>query len=286
MKWPLWKKSGLQAGIELQEAWIDSPARADWGGPLRRFATAWQFLTCIPLSRRLGSTPQDLAGSMAFYPLVGFLIGGGLWLSWIVLSRFLPLPLADFFLIVILVLLTGGIHLDGFADAVDGFGGGKNREEILAIMRDKQIGAFGVAGLVLLLLGKYLALSHLPAALKGPVLAALPAFGRWAMVLVASCSPYARPGPGLARPFLAHLGRRELFWASLTLLGVSWWLLGIGALVCFIGMGIVCGFLVWYFRKKIGGVTGDCLGAAGELVELLFLTTMLGILYWKAGGHG
>ena len=251
--------------------------------PLRHFSIAWQFLTVVPLTVRRDLSPDGLPGglsrSMAYYPAVGFLLGGGLWVCWALLSRVLPLPLVDFLLISLLVVLTGGLHLDGLADTLDGLGGGRSREEALKIMRDVQIGAFGIIGLILLLMGKYLSLTELPHGLKGPVLLAFPAFGRWAMVLVGYFSGCARPGPGLAQSVISGLTWRELSWATLSLLLVAGAALGPQVFLYAGLVGIVSGLFIWYFRKKLGGVTGDCLGAVGELSELIFLLAIL----WVSG---
>jgi adenosylcobinamide-GDP ribazoletransferase len=181
----------------------------------------------------------------------------------------------DFLVMALLVALSGGIHLDGLADTVDGLWGGRDREQALKIMRDSHIGAFGVIALVLVLMAKYLVLTHLPHGLKGPVLLAMPAVGRWAMVVVSYFSEYARSGPGLARPFIEHLSWRELAWSSLTSVLILFLMLGVFGFIFLAILGLVSFVCLWYFRKKLGGVTGDCLGAVGELVEVTFLLSVL-----------
>lgn len=244
---------------------------------LRHFAIAWQFLTIIPLLKLTEVTPTDLARSMAFYPVVGLLLGGMLWVSWKGLEIVFPMPVVDIILIALLIVLTGGIHLDGLADTIDGLWGGKDREQALRIMRDEHIGSYGVIALIVALVAKYLALTQLPQGLKGHVLLSMPVLGRGAMVLVSYFSEYARNGPGLARPFLENLRWRETAWASLTVVLIVLLTLGVQGLVYLGMLGLVLFLSVWYFKKKIGGVTGDCIGAVGELVELAFLLSVLAL---------
>ncbi len=243
----------------------------------KHFTLAWQFLTVIPISKHITSSPSDLSRSMAYYPLVGIIMGGILWISWKGLSPIFPAPVVDFLMIVFLVVLSGGIHLDGLADTVDGLWGGTDREEALKIMRDPYIGAYGMIALVLVLMAKYLAFTHLPHSLKGLVLLGMPAVGRGAMVVVSYFSEYARSGPGLARPFIEHLSWREVAWSSLTSVLILFITFGASGFIVFAILGLVSFLCLWYFRMKLGGVTGDCLGAVGELVEVTFLLSVLAV---------
>jgi len=204
-------------------------------------------------------------------------LGGVLWISWRGLGLIFPAPVVDLLVIAILVVLSGGIHLDGLADTVDGLWGGGDREQALKIMRDAHIGVFGVIALVLVLMAKYLALTHLSHNLKGQVLLGMPAVGRWAMVVVSYYSEYARSGPGLARPFIEHLNWREVVWSSLTGVLILFLTLGVPGFIFLAILGLVSFLCLWYFRTKLGGVTGDCLGAVGELVEVTFLLSVLAL---------
>jgi adenosylcobinamide-GDP ribazoletransferase len=243
----------------------------------RYLIIAWQFLTIIPILKRLEAAPVDLARSMVFYPAVGLFLGGVLWVFWKGLTTIFPSSVVDLILIALLVILTGGIHLDGLADTADGLWGGRDREQALKIMRDEHIGVFGVVALILILMAKYLTLTHLPLIMKGQVLLGMPAVGRWAMVVVSHFSVYARSGPGLARPFIEHLSWRELAGSTLTIVLIFVWLLGVQGLIDLTIIALVSFLCLWYFRRKLGGVTGDCLGAVGELVELSFLLSVLAL---------
>lgn len=240
---------------------------------LRSFLIAWQFLTAIPLSRTHHEPgAQELASSMSWYPLVGFMIGGGLvGIDMLASLAFQP-SVVNVLVLTVLVGLTRGLHQDGLADTVDGLIGGGNREERLRIMRDPAIGAIGATGLFLSLLVRYAGLTALPHDLRLPVLMAMPAVGRWSMVLLARLSPPARPEGGVAGPFLIHVSWRHVGMATVTLLvGLG---LGVGVanacLVVIGGTGMVFVTRQWCCRR-IGGVTGDTLGATNEVGEILFI---------------
>jgi adenosylcobinamide-GDP ribazoletransferase len=144
-------------------------------------------------------------------------------------------------------------------------------------MRDPYIGAYGMIALVLVLMAKYLALTHLPHSLKGQVLLGMPAVGRGALVVVSYFSEYARSSSGLARPFIEHLSWREVAWSSLTSVLILILTFGASGFIFCVILGLVSFLCLWYFRVKLGGVTGDCLGAVGELVEVTFLLSVLAV---------
>ncbi|MGC3976039.1 MAG: adenosylcobinamide-GDP ribazoletransferase [Nitrospira sp.] len=239
----------------------------------RPFVFAWHFLTAIPISRtHHAPTAQELASSMAWYSTVGLLIGGLVALADVGLHLWLAAEVGNALLIVLLVLLTRGLHQDGLADTVDGLAGGRTVEDRLRIMRDPRVGAFGATALCLSLLLRYAGLLALPAALRLPVLLCMPALGRWAMVSLAWASPSARRDGGLAASFLIHLSWQHVILSSLVLAVALTMALGGSIAVATMGMGILLLVLV---RQRcltlLGGVTGDVLGATNELVEILFL---------------
>ena len=239
----------------------------------RPFVFAWHFLTAIPISRRHHEpSSAELATSMAWYSTVGLLIGGLLATADFGLSLLLTAEVVNVLLIILLVLLTRGLHQDGLADTIDGLAGGRTAADRLRIMRDPSVGALGATGLFLSLLLRYAGLLALPQPVRLPVLLCMPALGRWAMVSVAWGSPYARSEGGLAAAFLTHLSWQHVLLSSLVLVCALTAGLGVMAAVATMGMGALVvmivrrGCRVWF-----GGVTGDLLGATNELVELLFL---------------
>ncbi|MCD6571553.1 MAG: nicotinate-nucleotide--dimethylbenzimidazole phosphoribosyltransferase [Deltaproteobacteria bacterium] len=166
-----------------------------------------------------------------------------------------------------LVITAGAFHLDGFADTIDGLAGGTDREKVLAIMRDSQIGSFAVVGLILILMLKVFALMDVPAEIKNRTLLIMPVLGRWSTVQLASCFSYARSGPGVALAFTQFAGKKEFvistFITTAILIGLFqlkglWILLVTAALTSLFGL---------FFKRRIKGVTEDIMGAACELSE-------------------
>jgi adenosylcobinamide-GDP ribazoletransferase len=235
------------------------------------FFTALQFLTIIRIRKKLEVTAEQLAGSMAYFPLAGLVIGIILAGTRAVLASFLPQSIADVLVIATLAILTGSLHLDGFADVVDGLAGGRNKERILAIMKDSRIGSFAVVGLVLLLLVKTVALIEVPADVKTKALIAVPVLGRWATVQLASFFEYARSGPGTARAFATFAGMLEYGIATVVTALVVVGLFLLKGVVILIIVAATVGVIGLFFKRRIGGVTGDVMGAACELSEVVTL---------------
>jgi len=246
---------------------------AESAGVARPFVFAWHFLTAIPLSRvHHDPTAAELASSMAWYSTVGLLIGGLLVAVDQGLSLLFAPVVANALLIVLLVLVTRGLHQDGLADTLDGLAGGKTPEDRLRIMRDPRVGALGATGLFLSLLLRYAALMALPQPIWVPMLFCAPALGRWAMVTLALSMPYARSGGGLAAPFLQHLSLSHVLWSSLVLALALAAGLGFPIALATVTVGLaLLGLLRQTFLRWFGGVTGDLLGATNEVVEILFL---------------
>ncbi|MCM2265091.1 MAG: adenosylcobinamide-GDP ribazoletransferase [Desulfuromonadales bacterium] len=233
------------------------------------------FLTRFPVGALTGVAPAQLGRSMAFFPLVGLLLGGVLAAGDAALAHLLPRAVGDALLLVMLALATGALHLDGFADLCDGVGGGHDREAALRIMKDSCIGAFGAIGLILLLLTKYLALTSLPADIKPALLLLMPVAGRWAPVLLTVTIPYLRGPEGTGSVFAAHAGRRELLLATVTLLAVAGVLFRGEGLLLVTGLALAAAVFGLWIKRRLGGVTGDVMGAAVELLEVATLLLVL-----------
>ncbi|MBI3313111.1 MAG: adenosylcobinamide-GDP ribazoletransferase [Candidatus Omnitrophica bacterium] len=245
------------------------------------FFEALRFLTIIPIPQK-GPGPSvpgsfsssSLARSMFFFPLAGLLIGAVTLGIYFLFQSYLPASLTILILLTTPIFLSGGLHLDGFADFVDGFGGGKNKEDILRIMKDSHIGTFGAAGIVLLLLAKYQMLLELPS--KEMVFLMALASSRWVQVVLCFFLPPANPSQGLAKEVAQKVGVRELTGASIFLFLMTVWLQGLG-LVLFVGLVLFSALIGWIFYQRLGGITGDLIGAASEMTELMiyFLAVLL-----------
>ena len=242
---------------------------------MRDFLRALSFLTILPVGQSRLSDEKELARSMAFFPLVGLVIGLILSAGYYLFSLFLPKSITLWSTVGLLVFLTRGLHLDGLADTLDGLASGGSKERIFEVMRDSRIGAFGVIGLILLIGGKYLALDQFPNGFVPYSLILMTVMGRNSMVLVCFRSPYARPGEGLAKPFTENLGYRETVWSSVTALGIALLVMGVKGILLFFGIGLFSLGYRFFFTKKLGGVTGDVLGGANELSELLCLILLV-----------
>jgi adenosylcobinamide-GDP ribazoletransferase len=242
---------------------------------VRDFLRALSFLTILPVGQNRLSGEKELARSMAFFPLVGLVIGLILSAGYYLFSLFLPRSIILWSIVGLLAFLTRGLHLDGFADTLDGLASGGSKERILEVMRDSRIGAFGVISLIFLIGGKYLALDHISKVSLPYSLILMAVMGRNSMVLVCFRSPYARPGEGLAKPFTEYLGYRETALSLAMAFGIALLAMGVKGILVFSAIGLFSLGYRYFFIKKLGGVTGDVLGGANELSELLCLTLLV-----------
>ena len=166
------------------------------------FRLAAAFLTIFPTAEGFAMETGRLGRSMGFFPAVGLAMGLGLVVIDWALSGLIPRAVLDCLLILILIAITGALHLDGIADLVDGLAGGKDREGALRIMKDSRVGAMGVVGVVMVLLLKYLSLFHVPLAHKSAALIMMPAAGRWMQVFLAAFCRYVRSEGGTGGAFV------------------------------------------------------------------------------------
>lgn len=243
---------------------------------LKPLIFAWQFLTAVPVAKEFHDpAPDELAGSMLWYPFVGLLLGGLLAGSDALFARWLSREVSTALVILLLVAMTRGLHQDGLADTLDGVAGGRTPSDRLAIMRDPRIGAIGATGLFLSLILRYAALVAVPETLRMPILLCMPAMGRWAMVVGAYRASYARREGGLAAPFLAHLSGRHVLGATAVVSGLLIWTFGaLPALAALAIGGVLSRLATGFSRTMFGGITGDTLGATNELIEVSFLLLM------------
>ncbi|MCF2971978.1 adenosylcobinamide-GDP ribazoletransferase [Synechococcus sp. Nb3U1] len=259
---------------------------------MRRFWAALTFYTTLPLGR---SENLEFTGIAAWLPAVGLVIGGILCLIGIPLRVF-PDPVRAALLLAVWVLLTGGLHLDGVADTADGLAINIHQETLpseaepgvqgsrrrLEVMQDSHTGAYGVMALILLLLLKFAALTHLRV---GPWLLLVPAWGRWGQLLAVALYPYLRQqGSGRflkeSTPFPAALWPGTALLLGLTA-GLAWagilngqlvWLWTMGAATGAVGVG-------YWINRQLGGHTGDTYGATLEWSEAIAL--LWGSLFWS-----
>lgn len=247
---------------------------------VQEFRAVWAalvFFTRLRLPEIPDLSPGDLRRSATYFPLAGWLVGGVAAATWWLAARYFPPSLASGLSLAATILLTGAMHEDGLADVCDGFGGGHTKEKILTIMQDSRVGAFGAIGLVLALGLKWQQVAALPAAVTAPALVAGHALSRSGSIALMASLDYVREGPGKARALVSRLRGWRLAAtiaigaSSLALLPLRLWWAALAVLTTHLGAR-------YWFRLRIGGYTGDCLGAAqqiGELAFLLFLGALL-----------
>lgn len=239
---------------------------------MRAFWAALQFLTCAPVPRLAAPSADECGRSVLYYPLVGLFIGTLLVVVTLVLGNADP-TLAAALLLVVWVVLTGGLHLDGFADTVDGWVGGYgDRAETLAIMKDPRRGAAAIVGVVLLLLVKYAALTDVLRSDAWLALLIAPVLARAALVFLFLTTPYVR-ADGIGAAHATHLPRRAAILVLIVTLTAAV-LLDFTILVpLLIAAGVVVG-LRQLMLQRLGGATGDTLGASAEIVEAIVLVVI------------
>ncbi len=250
---------------------------------INNFLESISFLTIIPV-RLFGNTEDSAIGkATAYFPLVGLLIGGlGVLLS-VGLDEILPSQVSNVLVILYLAIITGGLHLDGLADTVDALAAKGTRQKKLKIMRQGEIGPFGVAAVIFDLLLKYALLNSLMGSPKLAAILVAPALARWPIVLLLWRVPTARRD-GLAYGLGRSTASTSFIVASVTALliifGVSaqlgWLNILLIPILIFIAL-----FSAKLSRTLLGGITGDTLGATIEITEIsLFL--LLGVLAYYA----
>ena len=246
-------------------------------GWLIDFGLAWRLLTIIPLP----FVPEDFerpAGySAGYYPVVGLILGLVLSGMGDLFNQTLPLGIAATLLLMVWVMLTGLLHLDGLMDSCDGLLPPRDPARRLEIMKDSRVGAFGVVGAILLLLLKYNALLALLSGQQLLALIAIPVLARWAMVWQMGRYPLARP-EGLSVFFGAGLRWRQLLAASLMALVVTVGVLGVAGVWLIGAAWLVATVLARFALARLSGLTGDVYGATCEVVEGVSLV-LLAVVY-------
>lgn len=237
---------------------------------MRAFLTAVQFLTCMPVPRRAAPSAEERGRSVLYYPAVGLVIGMLLVATAFVVGAEPALGAA--LLLLVWVSLSGGLHLDGFADTADAWVGGYgDRDKTLAIMKDPRRGSAAIVAVVLLLLLKYSALMVLLRAGEWSALLFAPVIARAALVFLFLTTSYARPD-GIGASHATHLPRRAALVVLIgTLVAVA--LFDYGMIVPLLVAAAIAVGLRQMVRCRLGGSTGDTLGASCEIVEATVLLT-------------
>jgi adenosylcobinamide-GDP ribazoletransferase len=259
---------------------------------IRLFFTAWMFFTRVPLPARLaawvGHSPELMNGAVRYFPLTGIFVGlAGAAVFEFCIWLFTPLVAVSLSMAAT-VLFTGAFHEDGFADVCDGFGGGYTPDRVLEIMKDSRVGAFGAIGIALLLLIKFSALLSLAEGpdpeLAAAIIVAGHALSRIAPPLLIRSMTYVRAeADAKAKPLAQQVSLGGLLVAlafgvlPLAFMGYgfdSGWLFSLGV----VPVLLATAFTGIWFKRRIGGYTGDCLGAAQQVAEVVFYLFTVALL--------
>ena len=239
---------------------------------MKRLAIALSFLTVLPV----GSEPvtdEEVTESIPLFPLVGFILGLIYAMTAYVTLSLFPPTLAALLVLCFMVVLTGGFHLDGLTDTFDGLALGKSREDILRIMKESTIGTFGVLALVMTILIKWAALWELlKRGLYYPLIVA-PTWGRWALVHLAATAKPAKQ-EGLGAWIIQHTQDKGLIRATVWVF-ILMLLIHIKGVLHILWLYPALEGYKGFWEKRIGGVTGDLMGASCEMTETLILLLCL-----------
>ncbi|MGQ1891930.1 adenosylcobinamide-GDP ribazoletransferase [Thermophagus sp. OGC60D27] len=241
--------------------------------------SSFLYFTRLSLPIRVEYRKENQHLALTWFPLVGVVVGlmGGV--AYYLASMVFPASVAVVLALGVTILVTGAFHEDGFADVCDAFGGGYTAEQRLHIMKDSRVGTYAVLGLLLLLAMKMVLLTETDSSVVPAVLVASHALSRWSVLIIAMRWPYARPsGASKSRDTSHPLSAGRFFIA--TVLGVvpliyfcSWWLL------VSVPMVIISALMAGrWFKARIGGYTGDCLGAVQQLNEVLVMAVLFVVL--------
>ena len=229
------------------------------------------FLTILPVIDNRRASEDAVAASFEWFPLVGFMLGLALCGEDLILSYAFGQVTRSVLIVLSLVVITGALHLDGLADTADALGAGRDRERALEILQDSRIGAFGTIAIFFDLILKILALSTLAGSARYFALILAPGLARYAMVLVSRQIDYLRSS-GAGSTLLADNGanwpRRKFVFVLPFAFVVTAKFQGAKAL--FVAAAVVIA-MRWFYKRWLGGVTGDLIGACGEIVEIAVL---------------
>jgi adenosylcobinamide-GDP ribazoletransferase len=250
--------------VTLPDDSSSATARGDIFAQLR---LAISFLTIVPI-RIDSASDADVAASMAWFPLVGLLMGIVYALEDRALSFLLPHAIRSALVVLSMTMLTGALHLDGLADSADALGAGVDRRRALEILSDSRIGTFGAIALFFALALKLVSIATVFGKPRFAMLVLAPMLSRWAMVTVSYHIDYLRTS-GAGSAMLARDGGRNLAIASIVALPAIIPFFSRKVIVAYVLAAIAALMLRRFYRRRLGGITGDLIGACGEIVEVL-----------------
>ncbi len=239
---------------------------------MRYFIAATQFITILPLGKAETFDPPKM---IPHFPVVGLLLGILLALFDYVASRLWSIPVASLLDVIFLAMLTGAFHLDGLGDSADGLLGQRSKEKALTIMKDSRLGTMGLVAIVFGLTLKWAGIAGLEAN-RSLLLVLVPAYARAGMLFGMRFLEYGRPAGGTGVDFFKSKLKWSAFW-GLTAPVVMSVFLGWTAFWLILSFVALTALLIWYYKRRLGCITGDMLGAMAEVLEAgLFLLVSIG----------
>ena len=235
-----------------------------------------QFLTRIPINKEIDFHEENIRKSTFFFPFIGILLGAVTALSYYIVLPF-DKEVASFVAVLIIIILTGGLHLDGLSDTADGFYSARDKEKMLVIMKDSRIGAFGVISLILVILFKYIIISNLSYNVGLAIILSL-GNSRLVTLIQMTYKKTSRPG-GLGELFHNSKPKNYMI-GSFILYTIIISILNIKFLIPLLGSIILGELITKITYKKIDGFTGDVYGATIELCEAFSLLLFMGVIQW------
>lgn len=242
------------------------------------FLLALSFLTRIPIPINIEYSNNKQKSSFIYYPLVGLLIGLLQFVVIQLLMMILPLNISIILTMAFSIFLTGALHEDGLADVFDGFGGGKNRDHIITIMKDSHLGTYGILSLVFTELIIYFSLISIDKSEYLLVFILKESLTRFLMLIPMNLLDYVSNESSKSKGLVAKLSKLELIFASLLILILLVIYFKMSYLISIFITFIFTLLLSYYFFKKLGGYNGDCLGATQKLSEVIFLLSVLALI--------
>ena len=246
---------------------------------MKQLFAAFRFLSILPVPQNWAGDGKCLSRSVKFFPVVGLTIGvivaGCSWL----LAFVVPQMVVAAMVVTLLAIMTRGLHLDGLADTADGFWSVSDRQRTLEIMKDSYTGAMGVIAIACILLLKFACLSAMDPDVLWQGVSLMVLTSRCMMVLPISLLPYARKEGGLGKLFYETRSAFNALWAVSFVLMAGWFIADLAGIVAVVASVFVTMAFGYYCKWKIGGVTGDTIGATSELTEVV---TALVMCAWYA----
>jgi adenosylcobinamide-GDP ribazoletransferase len=245
---------------------------------LKALILSIQFMTGIPIPINIDVKEDKIYKIASYFPVVGLLIGGILYIAYLLLKDLFSREIVMTFLVAFSYILTRGMHIDGLADTFDGLFSNKEREKIIEIMKDSRLGTNGVLALVFMVILKILFLSDIRQSLLFSALLVSPVIARLSVVFSIAISKSARGGKGLGGLMLGKAGIREFVIAFVISIATSYFILPLAVFVKILTISLFVTYIVSkYISLRIGGMTGDTLGAVNELAELTALICFVSV---------